>query len=70
MVTITEGSISTVTLIIIVRERYILININRIGNFFVIYYFISNRFSKLEYNKSIVHYFLIYQEVGKQPWKD
>ena len=68
MMKIAEERISTVTLISIETERYILINVNGIDSFFIIFFLIV--LTSWYVTVRLLSLFLIYQVVGKQPRED
>ena len=68
MMKIAEERISTVTLISIETERYILINLNGIDSFFIILFLIV--LTSWYVTVRLLSLFLIYQVVGKQPRED
>ena len=68
MMKIAEERISTVTLISIETERYILINVNGIDSVFIIFFLIV--LTSWYVTVRLLSLFLIYQVVGKQPRED
>ena len=68
MMKIAEERISTVTLISIETERYILINVNGTDSFFIIFFLII--LTSWYVTVRLLSLFLIYQVVGKQPRED
>ena len=68
MMKIAEERISTVTLISIETERYILINVNGTDSFFIIFFLIV--LTSWYVTVRLLSLFLIYQVVGKQPRED